>query len=122
MKIILILGNKLLSSGKMSKILKKRLDSAMMYYKKDDIFLVSGGNIAKVYHTEAYVMKKYILSYLPNAEIITEARSLSTKENIQYSKNILKDYNNCNVLLVTSSNHLKRVEELVKGLDWELTS
>ena len=58
MKIILILGNKLLSSGKMTQILKKRLDSGMTYYKKNDIFLVSGGNIANVSHTEAYVMKK----------------------------------------------------------------
>ena len=63
MKIILILGNKLLSSGKMTKILKERLDSGIKHYKKNDIFLVSGGNIANLSHTEAYVMKKYILSY-----------------------------------------------------------
>ena len=121
MKIILILGNKLLSSGKMTKILKERLDSGIKHYKKNDIFLVSGGNTANVSHTEAYVMKKYILSKLPNAEVISESKSLSTKENIQYSKNILKDYK-CKVLLVTSSNHLKRVRKLVKGLDWDLTS
>ncbi len=66
-------------------------------------------------------MKKYILSKLPYAEIISESKSLSTKENIQYSKNILNDYK-CKVLLVTSCNHLKRVRKLVKGLDWELTS
>ena len=34
MKIIIILGKKLLPSGKISKILKKRLDSAIKYYKK----------------------------------------------------------------------------------------
>jgi len=121
MKIILILGNKLLPSGKISKILKKRIDSGIKYYKKNDIFLVSGGNIANVSHTEAYVMKKYILTKLPNSQVITESKSLSTKENIQYSKNILKDYK-CKVLLVTSPNHLKRVRKLVKGLDWKLTS
>jgi len=121
MKVILILGNKLLPSGKMTKILKERLDSGIKHYKKNDFFLVSGGNTAKVYHTEAYVMKKYILRKLPNAEVISESKSLSTKENIQYSKNILKDYK-CKVLLVTSSNHLKRVRGLVKGLDWGLTS
>ena len=74
--------------------------------------MVSGGNaniglLCKTSHTEAYVMKKYLLSKLPNAEVISESKSLSTKENIQYSKNILKDYK-CQVLLVTSSNHLKR--------------
>tara|TARA_B100000963_G_scaffold69913_1_gene58307 strand:+ start:1643 stop:2008 length:366 start_codon:yes stop_codon:yes gene_type:complete len=121
MKIILILGNKLLSSGKPSKILKKRLDTGIENYNKNDIFLVSGGNIANVSHTEAYVMKKYILNVLPKAEVICESKSLTTKENIQYSKNILKDYN-CKVLLVTSYNHLKRVRKLVKGLNWKLTS
>ena len=121
MKIILILGNKLSPSGKMTKILKERLDLGMKYYKKNDIFLVSGGNIANVSHTEAYVMKKYILSKLPNAEVISESKSLSTKENIKYSKNILRDYN-CKVLLITSTNHLKRVRNLIKGLDWELRS
>ena len=34
MKIILILGNKLLPSGKMSKILKERIYSGMKYYTK----------------------------------------------------------------------------------------
>jgi len=121
MKIILILGNKLLPSGNMTKILKKRLDSGIKYYKKHDIFLVSGGNNANVSHTEAYVMKKYILSKLPNAEVLTESKSLSTKDNIQYSKNILKDYK-YKVLLITSTNHLIRVRKLVKGLDWELNS
>jgi vancomycin permeability regulator SanA len=121
MKIILILGNKLLSSGKMSNILKERLDLGMKYYNKNDIFLVSGGNPANVSHTEAYVMKKYILRRLPNAEVISESKSLSTKENIQYSKNILKDYK-YEVLLVTSPNHLKRVRKLVKGLDWKLVN
>ena len=121
MKIILILGNKLLPSGKMTKILKERLDSGIKYYKKKDIFLVSGGNTANVSHTEAYVMKKYLLNKLPNVEIISESKSLSTKENIQYSNNILKNYN-CNVLLVTSNNHLKRVKNLTTGLDWKLTS
>ena len=121
MKIILILGNRLSKSGKMTKILKERLDKAIKYYNKNDVFLVSGGNIAKAKHTEAYMMKKYLLKNLPNAKIITESKSISTKENIKFSKNILKDYK-CDILLVTSKDHLKKVSKLVKGLNWKLTS
>tara|TARA_B110000037_G_scaffold157614_1_gene177825 strand:+ start:413 stop:778 length:366 start_codon:yes stop_codon:yes gene_type:complete len=121
MKIIIILGKKLLPSGKISKILKKRLDSAIKYYKKNDIFIVSGGNVAKVKHTEAYKMKKYILNILPNAEIITESKSLSTIENIQFCKNILKNYD-CKILLMTSKTHLNKVKKITKNLNWNLTS
>ncbi len=34
MKIIIVLGKKLLPSGKISKTLKKRLDNSIKYYKK----------------------------------------------------------------------------------------
>ena len=121
MKIIIVLGKKLLPSGKISKTLKKRLDNSIKYYKKNDIFIVSGGNVAKVKHTEAYEMKKYILNILPNAKIITESKSLSTIENIQFCKNILKNYNN-KVLLLISKNHLNKVKKITKNLNWELTS
>jgi len=121
MKIILILGNRLSKSGKMTEILRGRLDKGIKNYNKNDIFLVSGGNIAKAKHTEAYMMKKYLLKKLPNARIITESKSISTKENIKFSKNILKNYK-CEVLLVTSKNHLKKVNKLIKDLDWKLTS
>ena len=121
MKIILILGNKLKRSGNISKILKKRLDSGIKKYLNNDIFLVTGGNMAKVKHTEAYMMKKYILNKIPNAKIITESKSLHTIDNIKYSKKILKDFD-CNVILISSLNHLKRVKILLNGLNWKLST
>ena len=83
-------SNKLLPSGKMTKILKERLDSGIKHYKKNDIFLVSGGNIANVSHTEAYVMKKTLLQYLPNSNIIMENKSISTEENIHNFYRLIK--------------------------------
>ena len=38
MKIIIVLGNKLLPKGKITTILKKRLDKAIELYKENDIF------------------------------------------------------------------------------------
>ena len=91
MKTILILGHRLLPSGNISNILKQRLNIGIKYYKKGDVFLVSGGKNTNVFHTEAYEMKKYLLSYIPNAKIICESKSISTIENIKFSKKILNN-------------------------------
>ena len=51
------------------------------------MFLRSGGKNRNVYHTEAYEMKKYLLSYIPNAKIISESiQYLHGK--YKFSKNI----------------------------------
>jgi len=121
MKIILILGKRLTKLGNITKILKQRLDLGISRYIHGDIFLLSGGNIANVKHTEAYMMKKYIHDKLPNAKTILESTSLSTLENIKNSKKILNDYN-CKVLLVTSQNHLKRINKIIPKSDWIFVS
>ena len=127
MKIILVLGNKLLPNGKITKILKDRLNSGIDKYEKNDIFLVSGGNTSKlhsngIYHTEAYMMKKYILGKLPYARVLTESKSISTNENIKYCAKILKDYT-IKVVLISSPNHLKRINKIINdSLTWEITS
>ena len=115
MKTILILGHKLLPSGNISNILKQRLNTGIKYYKKGDVFLVSGGKNTNVFHTEAYEMKKYLLSYIPNAKIICESKSISTIENIKFSKKILDNYNN-HVVLVSSKNHLSKIKKIIKNL------
>ena len=115
MKTILILGHKLLPSGNISNILKQRLNTGIKYYKKGDVFLVSGGKNTNVFHTEAYEMKKYLLSYIPNAKIICESKSISTIENIKFSKKILDNYNN-RVVLVSSKNHLSKIKKIIKNL------
>ena len=115
MKTILILGYKLLPSGNISIVLKRRLDVAIKYYKKGDIFLVSGGRNRNVYHTEAYEMKKYLLQRIPNAKIISESHSISTLENIKFSKKILDSYKH-KIILISSKNHLTKIKKIIRDL------
>ena len=115
MKTILILGYKLLPSGNISNILKQRLNTGIKYYKKGDMFLVSGGKNRNVYHSEAYEMKKYLLQRIPNAKIISESHSISTLENIKFSKRILDIYND-KVVLVSSKNHLNKIRKIIRDL------
>jgi len=122
-KLILILGKKLLPHGIMSEVLKKRLDSGIKKYKPGDFFLVSGGNIANVQHTEASQMKKYIQCILPHVDIMTESKSISTVENIKFCEYILQ-LSNIKVVLVSSKDHLERIKKITddRGLNWEITS
>ena len=130
MKIIIVLGNRLLPTGKITNILKKRLDKAIELYKENDIFLLSGGNYAniyyknvKIYHTESFEMKKYILNKLPNANILCESRSLNTEENIKYCYQIVKNAD-CNILLISCKEHLTKVKNIInkmsKDINWKL--
>jgi len=121
MKIIIILGYKLLKNGQMSVILKQRLNKGIERYKKGDIFIVSGGKVQDTIHTESYMMKKYIKNMLPQAVIITESQSKSTIENIQNIKPIINKYN-LKKILITSKNHIGRVKKIVSDykLDIEI--
>jgi len=121
MKIIIILGHKLLKNGQMSMILKQRLNKGIEQYKKGDIFIVSGGKVQDTIHTESYMMKKYIKNILPQSVIITESQSKSTIENIQNIKPIVNKYN-FRKILITSKNHINRVKKIVSDykLDIEI--
>ena len=90
-------------------------DTGIKYYKKGDMFLVSGGKNRNVYHSEAYEMKKYLLQRIPNAKIISESHSISTLENIKFSKRILDNYND-KVVLVSSKNHLSKIRKIIRDL------
>jgi len=75
----IVLGHRLYDNTKVSTILKKRLNKCIDLAKISDIILVAGGNPAKQKHTEAYMMKKYILEHSNhNSNIIMENKSNTT--------------------------------------------
>lgn len=124
--IYIIPGKKLNKNSTISNDLKKRLDFCIKKYKKGDFIIVSGGNIAKTQHTEAYMMKKYLIDMgnIPDFFILKENKSLSTKENINNVKKLLKHnsnklfksvLNNKNTLIVfiSQKKHLNRIKKMV---------
>lgn len=121
MKILIILGYKLLKEGTMSAVLKNRLDKAAALYKlyNYDKIIVTGGNVEKsIVLTESYMMKKYLTSnYKINPKIIIEERiSTDTNENaIETCKIIssIKSKNNNyieSVTILSSEFHIERVK------------
>jgi len=114
--IYVILGHKLKKNSNISKTLKSRLDKGVEKYKKGDIIIVCGGNNAKVQHTEAYVMKKYLISEgnIPTFSILTENKSLSTEENIINLSKIISRENFKRFSIITSESHIPKVKKIIK--------
>lgn len=124
--VYVIPGKKLNKQSKISLDLKKRLDFCIKKYKKGDFIIVSGGNIAKTKHTEAYMMKKYLIENgnIPDFFILKENKSLSTKENIKYVKRLLKNNSNkpfksvlnkknSQIVFISQKKHLTRIKKIV---------
>ena len=118
MNLIVILGEKLPKDGHLNKILQNRLDKGKDLY-HDSLIIVSGGRVQKeCIHTEAYVMKKYLMDKynIPSDKIIQESRSQNTIENAKYTLKIIQQRNIHfdKMIVVSSSFHLKRVSNIFK--------
>ena len=99
-----------------SSVLAERLDAAIPYIKKhpETTIIVCGGKGIDEPDTEAVVMANYLIGKgIPEKQIITEGKSIRTKENIQ---NAQKKKALGNTVIVTSDFHLYRSKLLAKRL------
>lgn len=106
---VIVLGCKV-NGDKPSKMLKRRLDSAADYLKKNEsvICIVSGGKGIDEKISEADAMKIYLSKHgIDPDRIITEDKSINTYENIKNSLGILKN-NTCEIAIVTDGFHQYR--------------
>lgn len=104
--------------------LQKRLDAAVEYYEKNPnaIIVVSGGQGPQEDITEALAMERYLIGKgIPADKIIKEERSTSTRENFEYSKEILDGYfdGEYSVAFVTSDFHIFRAARYAKMAGYE---
>jgi uncharacterized SAM-binding protein YcdF (DUF218 family) len=107
---ILILGCRVYGTIP-SPMLKARLDEGLRLYKEGygKYIIVSGGQGSGEAITEAEAMKNYLVSRGISPEsIILEDKSVSTFENLEYSKGKMKEYNIKAVIIVSNKYHLKR--------------
>lgn len=112
MKIAVLLGNKMKDDGFLSDLGKLRLailEKADGAFSFDKIILAGGLANEKAGITEAVAMQNYFKGnekFLNR--IILEDNSLTTKENAQYSAKIIKDFAPCEVVVITSLEHMSR--------------
>jgi len=102
-----------------------RLTHTLMLYKMGKIkkILISGGHFYKDDIQEAQEIKKIlILANVPEKDIYLEDKSLNTRENAQFSAEILKkEFPNQSYLLITSAFHLRRAKGCFEKQGIEVT-
>ena len=116
---MIVLGAGLWSDAP-SPTLARRLETSLKYLEDNPQVraVVSGGLGVGETITEAEAMKRFLLaSGISQERIIMEERATNTKENIQFSKELIEevatDFSN-KVLIVTSDFHLFRAKFLAK--------
>lgn len=112
MKVFVLLGNRMNDDGTLSDKMKLRLSLCVEYYfeNKPDKIIVSGG-IAnpKAGVAEADKMEEYLLNAgIPSEVIIKEDKSLTTKENAEFSCPKAKELGADVMVLCTSKEHMER--------------
>ncbi len=111
---LLVLGAQI-SSNKVTKNLKKRLDTATTYLldNPDTWVIVSGGRGNGNLVSEAAVMKEYLLKQgIDSERVLMEEQSVNTTENMKYSKALISE--NAAVGIVTNGFHIYRSTRLAK--------
>ena len=120
---VVVLGCAIFPDGQLTLTLAKRLNAAYNYLEDhpDTVCIVSGGQGANEPTTEAYAMAEYLESRgIDESRIIKEEESTNSKENLQFSKKIMEQYDkDLSVAIVTSDFHIYRSLMLAKdnGLD-----
>ncbi len=112
---------------KLGKALLGRLDKTIGYCEKnpDAVVVVSGGQGHGESITEALAMERYLVENgIPKEKIIKEERATSTKENFEYSKELLDDYfdGEYSVTFITSEFHVYRAGIIARSAGYDETS
>ncbi len=114
---IVVLGCGIQKDGSVTPLLKSRLDKALDWYHKTNHgkFIVSGGQGNDEVISEAEAMKRYLMSCgIQESEILLENKSTTTKENLLFSKKLMKEDSTC--VVSTSDFHVLRTAFLTKDL------
>ena len=112
MLVAVVLGNRLRDDGSITDIMEKRLRTAL---KANELFcpeyiIVSGGVAnEKAGISEAQTMRDYLVEHGIEADkILLEDRSLTTKQNAEFSAPMCAKLNATELLLITSLEHTSR--------------
>lgn len=111
---VLVLGAQVLGNGSLSPHLQGRLDLTLKNFKNHNSkIIVSGGQGKDEPQTEASAMKAYLINGgIAANRIITEQEATSTYQNLSFSKALITDFSEQNIVIISSSYHLARVKML----------
>lgn len=122
---VVVLGCQV-KNGRPSKMLNRRINAAYAYLAENPevMVIVSGGKGDDELISEALCMRDCLVEKGISPErIIMEDKSASTRENLEFSKNIIQQYGlNEHITIVTDSYHQLRAEMIAEELDMTASS
>lgn len=124
---VIILGCKILKDGKLTKLLKGRVDRAIEFATKqkeetgkDIVFIPSGGQGSDEIISEALAMKNYLIENgIKEKNIILEDKSTNTLENFKFSHKLMKK-KDAKIAFSTTNYHVFRSGLLATSLNIQL--
>lgn len=110
MRVLIVLGNKLMDDGGMSDVLADRLSKVIEVEPSFDILILSGGAAnPNAGVSEAFVMRDYLLQHgVDESKIVLEDLSLTTKQNAQFCAPIVEKLGVKEITVLSSAGHLRR--------------
>lgn len=112
MLVAVVLGNRINDDGSMSSIMLNRLKMTLRIYKAfapTKIILSGGVANKKVNVSEAQMMRDYLVENgIASDVLVLEDKSLTTKQNAEFSVPIAIGLNATELLLCTSAEHMSR--------------
>jgi len=123
---ILILGCQIKKDGKLTNLLKSRVDRAIEFSKmqkeknnKDIKFVTSGGKGSDEVISEADAMKNYLLEQgIKDDYILVENKSKNTNENIKFSNELIKaQKEDAKIAFSTTNYHVFRAGNIAYQMD-----
>lgn len=116
---IIVLGAQVRQNGP-SRVLKMRLDGALAYLEKNPgtRVIVSGGQGSNEPESEAACMKRYLMENgIEEARILTEDKSVNTKENLAFSGELIEK-EGASVGIVSNNFHIFRSVRIARKLGY----
>lgn len=122
-QVILVLGAQVKADGSLSVALERRLTLARdEYLQSPQLIITCGGQGENEPAPEGEVMRAWLISQgVAQEDVIAEAKSTSTRENLLYAKKLMEQRGFSQALVVTSDYHVARALALCKSLGIEAT-
>ena len=112
MLVAIILGNRLNDDGSITEIMRKRLEATIRLnelFAPTKIILSGGVANPKAGMSEAQVMRDYLIKNgVDGDKLVLEDKSMTTKQNAEYSVPIAAKLGATEILLCTSTEHMMR--------------
>ena len=127
--VLLILGCRIRPDGTLYPIIKGRVDKAMEFAKEQEaatgkaaLFLPTGGKGTDEICSEAEAMRRYLVQQgIPESRIRPETESISTRENMRFSKTIADGLMpGARAAFATTGFHVFRSGMLARSIGWDM--